>query len=102
MIYFILLQVCGVFNLFYSLYDQLGWDLVCFLGGEKDVQKMVDSLESNYFLLSLIDIVLNYIVNNIEWLNEYFEVGYNLIIVLWLELVYFFDIVFLEFSLNFS
>ncbi|KAJ9423835.1 glucanotransferase domain of glycogen debranching enzyme-domain-containing protein [Fusarium oxysporum] len=52
MIHFTPLQVRGVSNSPYSLYDQLGWDPACFPAGEEDVQKMVDSLEPGYNLIT--------------------------------------------------
>ncbi|KAF7563279.1 hypothetical protein G7046_g844 [Stylonectria norvegica] len=88
MIHFTPLQVRGVSNSPYSLYDQLGWDPVCFPSGEKDVQKMVDSLEQNHSLLSLTDIVLNHTANNSKWLEEHPEAGYNLSTAPWLESAY--------------
>ena len=73
MIHFTPLQVRGASNSPYSLYDQLGWDPYCFPEGEKDVQKMVESLERNHSLLSLTDIVLNHTADNSDWLLDHPE-----------------------------
>ncbi|KAF4500951.1 Glycogen debranching enzyme [Fusarium agapanthi] len=100
MIHFTPLQVRGVSNSPYSLYDQLGWDPTCFPAGEEDVQKMVDSLERNHSLLSLTDIVLNHTANNTKWLEEHPEAGYNLITAPWLESAYQLDTSLLELSDN--
>ncbi|KAK7748463.1 bifunctional 4-alpha-glucanotransferase/amylo-alpha-1,6-glucosidase [Diatrype stigma] len=91
MIHFTPLQVRGESNSPYSLYDQLGWDPECFPNGNKDVQKMVDSLEQNHSLLSLTDIVLNHTANNSKWLLEHPEAGYNLTTAPWLESAYLLD-----------
>ncbi|KAK7429968.1 bifunctional 4-alpha-glucanotransferase/amylo-alpha-1,6-glucosidase [Neonectria magnoliae] len=96
MIHFTPLQVRGISNSPYSLYDQLGWDPVCFPAGEKDVQKMVDSLEQNHSLLSLTDIVLNHTANNSKWLEEHPEAGYTLTTAPWLESAYELDTTLLE------
>lgn len=91
MIHFTPLQVRGESNSPYSLYDQLGWDPECFPEGEKDVQKMVASLEENHSLLSLTDIVLNHTANNTDWLLEHPDAGYNLTTAPWLESAYLLD-----------
>ncbi|KAB5580123.1 glycogen debranching enzyme [Coniochaeta sp. 2T2.1] len=96
MIHFTPLQVRGASNSPYSLYDQLGWDPACFPDGEKDVQKMVDSLERNHGLLSLTDIVLNHTAHNSGWLLEHPEAGYNLTTAPWLESAYLLDTKLLE------
>ncbi|KAK4672797.1 bifunctional 4-alpha-glucanotransferase/amylo-alpha-1,6-glucosidase [Podospora pseudopauciseta] len=96
MVHFTPLQVRGDSNSPYSLYDQLGWDPVCFPGGEKDVKKLVDSLEKNHSLLSLTDIVLNHTAHNSEWLLEHPEAGYNLTTAPWLESAYLLDTKLLE------
>ena len=96
MIHFTPLQVRGASNSPYSLYDQLGWDPACFPDGEKDVQKMVDSLERNHGLLSLTDIVLNHTAHNSAWLLEHPEAGYNLTTAPWLESAYLLDSKLLE------
>jgi len=100
MIHFTPLQVRGASNSPYSLYDQLGWDPNCFPEGEKDVQKMVDSLEKNHSLLSLTDIVLNHTAHNSAWLLEHPEAGYNLTTAPWLESAYLLDTKLLELGLK--
>ncbi|KAK4193240.1 glucanotransferase domain of glycogen debranching enzyme-domain-containing protein [Podospora australis] len=96
MVHFTPLQVRGSSNSPYSLYDQLGWDPVCFPNGEKDVQKMVESLEKNHSLLSLTDIVLNHTADNTPWLQEHPDAGYNLTTAPWLESAYLLDTKLLE------
>ncbi|KAK1757909.1 glucanotransferase domain of glycogen debranching enzyme-domain-containing protein [Echria macrotheca] len=96
MVHFTPLQVRGASNSPYSLYDQLGWDSNCFPGGEKDVQKMVESLEKNHSLLSLTDIVLNHTAHNSAWLMDHPEAGYNLTTAPWLESAYLLDTKLLE------
>lgn len=91
MIHFTPLQVRGDSNSPYSLRDQLGWDPACFPAGEKDVKKLVDSLERNHSLLSLTDIVLNHTANNTDWLLEHPDAGYNLTTAPWLESAYLLD-----------
>lgn len=91
MMHFTPLQIRGESNSPYSLYDQLGWDPACFPDGEKDVQKMVASLEKNHSLLSLTDIVLNHTANNTDWLLEHPDAGYNLTTAPWLESAYLLD-----------
>lgn len=98
MVHFTPLQVRGVSNSPYSLYDQLGWDPECFPGGDKDVERMVESLEKNHSLLSLTDIVLNHTANNTAWLQEHPEAGYNLTTAPWLESAYLLDTKLLELS----
>ncbi len=90
----------GSSNSPYSLYDQLGWDPNCFPNGEKDVQKMVESLEKNHSLLSLTDIVLNHTADNTAWLLEHPEAGYNLTTAPWLESAYLLDTKLLELGFN--
>jgi len=98
MVHFTPLQVRGASNSPYSLYDQLGWDPICFPAGEKDVQKMVESLEKNHSLLSLTDIVLNHTAHNSDWLLDHPEAGYNLTTAPWLESAYLLDTKLLELS----
>ncbi|KAL2136999.1 hypothetical protein VTI74DRAFT_10475 [Chaetomium olivicolor] len=98
MVHFTPLQFRGISNSPYSLYDQLGWDPACFPEGEKDVEKMVQSLEKNHSLLSLTDIVLNHTANNSQWLQEHPEAGYNLTTAPWLESAYLLDSALLKFS----
>ncbi|CAN8099855.1 unnamed protein product [Discula destructiva] len=96
MIHFTPLQVRGDSNSPYSLYDQLAWDPTCFPAGEKDIQKLVRSLEQNHSLLSLTDIVLNHTANNTGWLLDHPDAGYNLTTAPWLESAYLLDTKLLE------
>ena len=100
MVHFTPLNVRGASNSPFSLFDQLSWDPNCFPGGEKDVARMVESLEKDYSLLSLSDIVLNHTANNTKWLEEHPEAGYNLTTAPWLESAYELDTKFLELSAN--
>ncbi len=100
MIHFTPLQVRGASNSPYSLYDQLGWDPNCFPGGEKDIEKLVESLEKNHSLLSLTDIVLNHTAHNSAWLQDHPEAGYNLTTAPWLESAYLLDTKLLELGFN--
>jgi glycogen debranching enzyme len=100
MIHFTPLQVRGISNSPYSICDQLGWDPACFPAGEKDVQRLVDSLEKEHSLLSLTDIVLNHTADNTEWLQEHPDAGYNLTTAPWLEAAYELDTKLLELSAN--
>lgn len=100
MIHFTPLQIRGVSNSPYSLYDQLGWDRACFPAGEEDVKRMVDSLETEHSLLSLTDIVLNHTANNTKWLEEHPDAGYNLTTAPWLESAYELDTKLLALSAN--
>ncbi|KAK7227388.1 hypothetical protein V2G26_015391 [Clonostachys chloroleuca] len=98
MIHFTPLQVRGDSNSPYSLYDQLGWDPASFPNGEKDVQKLVESLEKEHSLLSLTDIVLNHTANNTAWLEDHPEAGYNMSTAPWLESAFVLDSKLLELS----
>ncbi|TLS24834.1 hypothetical protein PpBr36_09099 [Pyricularia pennisetigena] len=100
MIHFTPLQTRGTSNSPYSLYDQLSWDPECFPEGEKDIKKLVESLEKNHSLLSLTDIVLNHTADNSEWLLEHPEAGYNLTTAPWLELPFLIDTKLLELGFN--
>lgn len=51
MIHFAPLQIRGHSNSPYSIADQLGWDPECFPEGEKDVARLVDSMEKDHGLL---------------------------------------------------
>ncbi|QUC19366.1 uncharacterized protein UV8b_03607 [Ustilaginoidea virens] len=100
MIHFTPLQVRGASNSPYSLYDQLDWDPTCFPAGEADVRTLVESLERDYSLLSLTDIVLNHTAHNTQWLQEHPEAGYSLSTAPWLEPAYALDTSLLELSSN--
>ncbi|OBR04540.1 Glycogen debranching enzyme [Colletotrichum higginsianum IMI 349063] len=100
MIHFTPLQVRGASNSPYSLYDQLGWDPDCFPAGEKDVRGLVESLEKQYSMLSLTDIVLNHTAHNSAWLQDHPEAGYNLVTAPWLESAWLLDTKLLELGDN--
>jgi glycogen debranching enzyme len=85
MIHFTPLQHRGLSNSPYSIYDQLAWDPECFPHGEKDVAKLVYSMENDHGLLGLIDVVWNHTAHNGKWLQEHPEVGYNMSTAPWLE-----------------
>ncbi|KAI3559250.1 glycogen debranching enzyme [Colletotrichum abscissum] len=102
MIHFTPLQVRGASNSPYSLYDQLGWDPECFPAGEKDIKGLVESLEKQYSLLSLTDIVLNHTAHNTAWLQDHPDAGYNLVTAPWLESAWLLDSKLLELSENFE
>ncbi|ROV89393.1 hypothetical protein VSDG_08690 [Cytospora chrysosperma] len=100
MVHFTPLQVRGESNSPYSLYDQLAFDPACFPAGEKDVKKLVHSLEQKHSLLSLTDIVLNHTANNTAWLLEHPDAAYNLTTAPWLESAYLLDTKLLELGSN--
>jgi glycogen debranching enzyme len=100
MIHFTPLQHRGESNSPYSIYDQLSWDPECFPNGEADVKKLVDSMEKQYGLLGLTDVVWNHTANNSLWLQEHPEVGYNVSTAPWLESALELDTALLDFSSN--
>ncbi|GMM31571.1 bifunctional 4-alpha-glucanotransferase/amylo-alpha-1,6-glucosidase [Martiniozyma asiatica (nom. inval.)] len=77
MIHFTPLQERGESNSPYSIYDQLTYDPAIFKNGTDDVQSMVETLEKDYGILSMTDIVLNHTANNSQWIRDYPDVGYN-------------------------
>ena len=85
MIHFTPLQQRGESNSPYSLYDQLAFDEALFPGGENDVAKMIETMEEEYNLLGLTDVVFNHTANNSKWLEEHPEAGYNVETAPWLE-----------------
>ncbi|PKS06288.1 hypothetical protein jhhlp_007036 [Lomentospora prolificans] len=84
MVHFPPLQTRGDSDSPYSLKDQLGWDKSAFPNGEKDAVSMIESLEKDYGMLALTDIVLNHTSPNTAWLREHPEAGYNLNTAPWL------------------
>jgi glycogen debranching enzyme len=98
MIHFTPLQHRGHSNSPYSIYDQLAWDPECFPNGEADVKGLVESMEKNYGLLGLTDVVWNHTADNSTWLQEHPEVGYNVSTAPWLEAALELDTSLLEFS----
>ncbi|SPN96615.1 probable 4-alpha-glucanotransferase / amylo-1,6-glucosidase (glycogen-debranching enzyme) [Cephalotrichum gorgonifer] len=85
MVHFPPLQVRGSSNSPYSIADQLAWDPYGFPGGELDLEAMILSLEEDYSMLALTDIVLNHTSPDTVWLKEHPEAGYNLVTAPWLE-----------------
>lgn len=77
MIHFTPLQQRGESNSPYSIYDQFEFDSEIFPNGENDVEKMVKTLEKDYGILSMTDIVYNHTANNSTWLRDHPDVGYN-------------------------
>ncbi|KAK6613814.1 Glycogen debranching enzyme [Botrytis cinerea] len=98
MVHFTPLQKRGESNSPYSIYDQLSWDPECFPNGEKDIKKLVKSMEDNHGLLGLTDVVWNHTANNSAWLEEHPEVGYNVSTAPWLRSALELDTKLLEFS----
>jgi glycogen debranching enzyme len=98
MVHFTPLNKRGESNSPYSIYDQLDWDPESFPNGEKDVKRLVDSMEHNHGLLGLTDVVWNHTANNSKWLQEHPEVGYNVSTAPWLESALALDTELLKFS----
>ncbi|EHY51845.1 Glycogen debranching enzyme [Exophiala dermatitidis] len=98
MVHFTPLQQRGESNSPYSLYDQLAFDSELFPGGEKDVAKMVKSMEEEHELLGLTDVVFNHTANNSQWLEEHPEAGYNVVTAPWLQSALEMDDALLEYS----
>lgn len=85
MVHFTPLQQRGESNSPYSLFDQLTFDHEMFPNGESDVAKLIHSMEKDYDLLALTDVVFNHTANNSEWLQDHPEAGYNAVSCPWLE-----------------
>lgn len=85
MVHFTPLQQRGESNSPYSLFDQLAFDHGMFPNGESDVAAMISSMENDYDLLALTDVVFNHTANNSEWLQHHPEAGYNAVSAPWLE-----------------
>ena len=84
-VHFTPLMERGKSNSAYSIYDQLQFDHLCFPEGEKDVAKMINTMEKEHRLLGLTDVVWNHTANNSKWLEEHPEAGYNIDTAPWLE-----------------
>ena len=100
MIHFTPLQQRGESDSPYSLYDQLAWDHDLFPGGESEVQKLIQTMEEDYEMLGLTDVVFNHTANNSKWLEDHPEAGYNVETAPWLESALELDNALLEFSDN--
>ncbi len=98
MVHFTPLNQRGASNSPYSIYDQLAWDPECFPNGEKDIAELVDTMEHEYGLLGLTDVVWNHTAHNSKWLQEHPEVGYNLSTAPWLESALLLDTELLKFG----
>lgn len=85
MVHFTPLQQRGESNSPYSLFDQLEWDHDLFPGGEDEVAKLIKTMEEDYELLGLTDVVFNHTANNSKWLEDHPEAGYNVDTAPWLE-----------------
>ena len=75
-------QALGASNSAYSLADQHGLNVTFSSGSSKatlgDVEEIVDSMRSEWGVLSICDIVLNHTANETPWLREHPEASYNL------------------------
>lgn len=82
-IHFTPLQELGESNSSYSLYNQLELNHLFSEPGSKkrvtqeDVKKVMDKMQSEWGMLSIVDIVLNHTANNSKWLWEHPECAYN-------------------------
>uniref|UniRef100_A0A060T7E8 Glycogen debranching enzyme n=1 Tax=Blastobotrys adeninivorans TaxID=409370 RepID=A0A060T7E8_BLAAD len=76
-VHFTPLQHRGSSDSPYSIFDQLKWDPVCFPNGEKEVARLVETMEKKHGLLPIIDVVLNHTAHNSEWLKDHPEAGYS-------------------------
>lgn len=85
MVHFTPLMERGDSNSPYSIYDQLQFDPATFHGGEQDVARMIQKMETEYHLLGLTDVVWNHTANNSKWLEDHPEAGYNIKTAPWLE-----------------
>ncbi|KAF3483763.1 glycogen debranching enzyme [Arthroderma uncinatum] len=83
-VHFTPLMKRGASNSPYSIYDQMEFD-ECFANGEKDVVEMTSTMENEYGLLALTDVVWNHIAHNSKLLEEHPEIGYNIKNAPWLE-----------------
>ena len=66
------------------------------------MKKLVDSMENNYGLLGLTDVVWNHTADNSKWLQEHPEVGYNVSTAPWLRSALELDTELLKLSKNLS
>ena len=84
MVHFTPLTERGASNSPYSIYDQLQFDPLCFPNGEKDVARMLHTMETEHGLLGLTDVVWNHTADNSKWLQDHPEAGYNVETAPWL------------------
>ena len=84
MIHFTPLNHRGDSNSPYSIYDQLAFSPDLFEEGTQikdqyaEIKKVTATMEKEYGLLSLIDVVWNHTAENSDWLLDHPEAGYNL------------------------
>ncbi|RIA84467.1 glycoside hydrolase family 13/133 protein [Glomus cerebriforme] len=111
MIHFLPMQVRGMSNSPYSIYDQLSFSNDLFEPKDRSkspeekieiIKKTLNKIEHEYKILSLTDIVWNHTACNCNWLEEHPEAGYNLINSPHLTPAYELDTVLLEYSSNLS
>ncbi|CAG8719374.1 12060_t:CDS:2, partial [Funneliformis caledonium] len=109
MIHFVPMQMRGLSNSPYSIFDQLSFSNDLFEPEDllKDpnerieiVQNTIKKIEQEYGILSVTDIVWNHTACNSSWLEEHPEAGYNLINSPHLTPAYELDASLLEFSSN--
>ncbi|KAI5287790.1 hypothetical protein KEM54_005735 [Ascosphaera aggregata] len=100
MVHFTPLMKRGDSNSPYSIYDQFVFDDVIFPKGEKDIRKMMRSMEKEYGLLGLTDVVWNHTAHNSKWLEEHPEAGYSPKTAPWLQAALELDTALLEFGKN--
>jgi len=83
MVHFTPIQALGASNSAYCLADQLGLNESFSSGSSKatlnQVQDVVDSMRTEWGVLSICDIVLNHTANETPWLREHTEASYNLL-----------------------
>ncbi|KAI5308282.1 hypothetical protein KEM55_006117, partial [Ascosphaera atra] len=98
MVHFTPLMQRGQSNSPYSIYDQFTFDPTIFPRGEEDVAEMIATMEREYGLLGLTDVVWNHTAHNSAWLQEHPEAGYSPATAPWLEAALELDSQLLEYS----
>ena len=84
-VHFTPLTKCGRSNSPFSIADQLSFDESLFENGERDIQKLTESMEKTHGLLPVTDVVWNHTADNSPWLEEHPEAGYSPSNSPWLE-----------------
>ncbi|KAH8914418.1 glycoside hydrolase family 133 protein [Atractiella rhizophila] len=87
MLHFTPLQVRGVSNSPYSIFDQLAFSKDLFkdgkVGGDgtgvEEMREFLKKVKATYGLLSLTDVVWNHTANSSKWLQDHPESGYNVV-----------------------
>ncbi len=85
MVHFTPLMMRGSSNSPYSIYDQHAFDDAIFPNGEKDIERLVKKMESDFNLLAMTDVVWNHTAHNSKWLEAHPEAGYNVETAPWLR-----------------